>query len=348
MKKLLIIVTMLFTVSLAACGDSDAVPEPGVWNEDIFVNESLGIQFQLPGGWESVEGEELVELLGVGADFLSAIDSDLANDEILEAMEENPLHDMYAMNRFTGSTVQVMFQRLPRAARRYSSEEALEFFIETMEEEMGSFNLSMRSGNTTIGKYEFYSAEGVLELMPGFEIQVLMFLRLEGRNASIISLGSMMDNEFDDILYYFNEPGTARIEIEGPDVAEASDLIGRWAWNLDEDYIYIFNEDGSGVRGYADVSIEDVIEALITELGEDMVDDLLDQFSEEELLEMTMEELVVEEFKWEIVDGVLYLDFAEIASLGLANEEWDAVIDGNMLIIESRQAPGLAYTYIRQ
>ena len=102
------------------------------------------------------------------------------------------------------------------------------------------------------------------------------------------------------------------------------------------------------MRGFADVSIEDVIEALASELGQDMVDDLLEELSEDELFELTMEELVVEEFKWEIANGTLYMSFASISSLGLTNEEWSAVIDGDVLTIESLQAPGLGYSYIRQ
>ena len=342
MKKLLTMLVMLFTVVLlTACGSDDVIPEAGVWNDDIFVNESLGLQFQLPRGWESIEGEDLVQVLGVGAALLS----DFASDEILEAMERSPIHDLYAINFFTGSTVQVMFQRLPRSARNYSSEQALELVLEGMEEV--GFNSNIRSGTTRIGNYEFYSADGVMT-MPGIgEIFMQMYLRLEGRTMTIVSLGSMNAGEFEDLLYFFNEPGAARIELGATTLAEESDLIGTWVLDIDPDYLLVFNPDGTGVRGYLVDSLDDIIDYLISELGQALVDELIDELGEDGLLEAMLEEMV-EEFEWEIFDGVLYKDFAFVASFGVANEEWEAFIDGDVLYIESLQAPGMAYSYTRR
>ena len=309
MKKILGFIAMLFiAVVTTACGSGDPIPEPGVWNDDIYVNESLGIQFQLPRGWESLEGEDLIEVLGMGAKVLSELGSELADDDLLEELEENPLHDLYAINMSTGSNLQVIFQRLPRSARNYSTEEALESMIEEMEESMGSMTVDIRSTATTIGRYEYHSADITVEVIPGVEMYIQFYVRLEGRIVSAIIITSPFIDEFDEILSFFNEPGAARIEIEEPELAEASDLIGTWVWNLDDDYLLIFNEDGTGDRG----------------------DDL------------------VEEFEWEIFADVLYLDFDFIASFGVANEEWEATIDGDVLTIESLQAPGMVFSYIRR
>ena len=347
MKKLLLMMVMLVaTVSLIACGSSDAVPEAGEWNDDIFVNESLGLQFQLPRGWEAVEGDDLTQLLGVGATLLSDM-GDVDGDEILESMERNPLHDLYAINFFTGSTVQVMFQRLPHSARNYSSEQALEFMLEALEE-MGNFTADIRPERASIGSNEFYVADAVMTLPGVGEIFMQKYFRLEGRNMTIVALGAMNVAEFEDILSFFNEPGADRIDLgAGADVAEESDLIGTWTLSVDSEYLLIFNSDGTGVRGYLIDSLDDLMDYLIEELGQELLDELIEELGEDGLLEVMLEEMV-EEFEWEIFDGVLYKDFAFVASLGVANEEWEAMIDGDTLYLESLQAPGLAFSYIRQ
>ena len=321
MKKLLIMTAMLFGAVLLMACEADTVPEAGVWNDDIYVNESLGIQFQLPHGWEVVEGEAFTELVGIGTQVLSDMGSDLSTNEILEAMEDNPAHDMIAMNPFSGSAVQVMFQRLPRSARNYSTEEVLDLIAEGVGEGLGhAFNVNPQSGMTTIGHYEFSLSEITTEIM-GVEVFVQVYVRLEGRNVSVIVISTLNANELEDILYFFNEPGADWIEIaELEGTAEASDLIGTWEWDLDSDYVYIFNEDGTGVRGYADLWIEGVMETLVEELGQEMVDDLTAEFTEEELLELMMEVLVVEEFKWEFFDNVLHINFDFVGSFGVRNE----------------------------
>ena len=68
----------------------------------------------------------------------------------------------------------------------------------------------------------------------------------------------------------------------------------------------------------------------------DSLDDLLDEFGEAELLEMMLEELV-EEFEWEISNEILFIDFPSVGSFGVANEEWNAVIEGDVLTIDGRE-----------
>jgi len=359
MKKLVTMMGLLVTaVVLTACGsDDDVAPESGGWNDDLFVNESLGFQFQLPRGWNSVYGDDLAEALGMGATLLSEMESELPVDEILEAMEDGPIHDMFAVDPFTGATAQVMFQRLPRAARRYSSEEALDSIIEAMEEEMPGVEATIRSGSTTIGNYEYYSADIVVEAIPGVEMLMQKYLRLEGRNAIIIAFTSVGDVsvDFDEILYFFNEPGAPRIEIEELATVEESDLIGTWVWNMDEDYVVTFNADGTGIRGYVIESLDDIMDELVGELGQALIDEIIADIGEEEFLELMMEELesqlggpVTEEFEWEIANDILYIDLESVGTFGVANEEWEATIDGDVLSIESLQAPDLRFSYIRQ
>ena len=346
MKKLLAILAIcVVSVILTACDSADdVVPEAGVWQDDIFVNESLGLQFQLPRGWEGVSGDELVALLGHGAAILSEL-NDAQMDDILDTMEENPIHDMFVTHPATGSTIQLMYQRLPRAARRYTSEEVLEMMVEDTEAELPGLEMRMLPGSIRIGEQDFYSAVGSFEIIPGFEMEMQKFLRLDGRTITVIGITQVGDVvDIDEILTFFNVPGAERIYIPAPDVVEAADLIGSWVWNINDEYILRFNADGTGRRGY----IIDSIEELRGELGDAFIEGILDEMDEETFLEILMEELEVESFEWELSNDVLFLDFEFVAKFGVANEEWTVIIEGDLLTIESRQAAGLTYSYIRR
>ena len=337
-------------IVLTACGLvlSDAAPEPGVWQDDIFVNESLGLQFQLPRGWESLTGAELVEVLGHGANILSELnDTEVA--DIFDVMEENPIHDMFVIHAATGSTIQLMFQRLPRAAGRYTSQDILEIMIEDMEDEMPGLVMNIQSESVRIGEQDFYTAIGSFEIMPGFEMEAQKFLRLDGRTATVIAITQMGDVvNIEETLTFFNVPGADRIYIPEPAAIEESDLVGTWAWNLDAEYTYRFYADGTGRRGYIIDSLDEVMDELVADLGQRFVDQMLESMGEDEFFELLLEELGVEAFEWEILNEVLYLDFEFVALFGVAHEEWIATIDGNVLTLVSRQADDLIYSYIRQ
>lgn len=350
MKKLLGILTICaMSIVLIACASNDVVPEAGVWQEDdLFVNESLGLQFQLPRGWQGLSGDELVEVLGHGAAILSELNVD-EMDNLLETMEENPVHDMFVVHPSTGSTIQLMFQRLPRAASRYTSEEALEAMIEDVERELPGLSMQMQPGSVRIGEQEFYTAIGSFEIMPGFEMAMQKFLRLDGRNATVIGITQMGDVvNIEEILTFFNVPGAERIYIPEPDVVEAADLVGTWVWNLGDDYVYTFYADGTGVRGPVINSLDEIMDIVIDAFGQRLVNEMLEEFGEDEFFEIMLLEMGVEPFEWEIANEVLYLDFEFVALFGVANEEWTAIIEDDLLTITSRQAPDLTFSYIRQ
>jgi len=80
-------------------------------------------------------------------------------------------------------------------------------------------------------------------------------------------------------------------------------LIGNWAWDQNDDYIYEFRTDGSGTRGFS-----------------------ANRYN----------------IYWYVYDDVLLMD------VGGRVEEWSFVIDGNVLTINSLQAAGVTWSYIRE
>ncbi|MCL2446928.1 MAG: hypothetical protein FWD06_09215 [Oscillospiraceae bacterium] len=89
-------------------------------------------------------------------------------------------------------------------------------------------------------------------------------------------------------------------------------LVGTWAWNDNVDYIYMFNTDGTGVRGGAGMSLQ--------------------------------------RFWWSIPgNGRVYMsiDHADVPPGGLPFEQWDYHITDNVLTLTSRQVANTSYSYTR-
>jgi len=247
---LLLVVVMVFSLIGCRNDQSDAQPQAGEWiAEDMFVNEWLGIQFQLPAGWHVPTPSELEEILGVGAMVLSYADA--LSEDVINAMEEMPAHDLYAMHVATGSVAQIMFQRV---GRNTNMTQAIVEFSEGLRA-AGLENIRTSEYTVFIGDVEFHVVYGGLSLM-GTNVYFASYLNLEGRNFRVITINTMVEAEIAHILRYFNAIGTERIESIAPEMPEVdlglteADFLGIWDWDFGMDYAYEFFDDGTGIRGF--------------------------------------------------------------------------------------------------
>lgn len=274
------------------------------------MNESIGLQFQLPRNFDFIEGEELRDILGWGASVLALTSNDLSSADLARQLEDMPAHDMYAIDHFTGSNVQVIIQRLPRATRNYTSSDALDVMVEGMTAGFDG-DVSVHSAPIRIGNYNFYAADLEVEIIPGFNLTIRMLVRLDGRNMIAIAVTASSTEIIDEILTFFQNPHEPRIYIPELATATADEVVGTWLWDVDESYTLTFNADGTGIRGFS---------------------------------------FQPEEFEWTIVDGTLYIDLEVVSIFGATNEQWIAIVDGDILSIENivPGGVGLAFNYIRE
>ena len=94
---------------------------------------------------------------------------------------------------------------------------------------------------------------------------------------------------------------------------ESFDLVGGWLWvNGPSVYVYFFDEDGTGSRGF-------VCDGLNSDFEPDW-----------------------EELEWGFSDGALTLEVN-----GWSTERWSATISNDMLTLTSEEIEGLEYTYVR-
>ena len=74
--------------------------EAGVWADNVYTNESLGLTFPLPEGWQYGTQEELAEVMGSGQEVTGY------SDETLSATD--PIYDLYIYNSSTGASLMMM------------------------------------------------------------------------------------------------------------------------------------------------------------------------------------------------------------------------------------------------
>jgi len=134
------------------------------------------------------------------------------------------------------------------------------------------------------------------------------FAYYESWDYSIATNGWLVlySNIWDGVMYEYIRAGT-----QPPATAGQIDptLVGSWTWDEDANYIYIFNNDGTGTRGW---------------------------FGFEET------------FTWSIPDSGQLNIYRDHAPLGeIRNERWNYTIVGNVLTMDSRQVAGLTFSYIR-
>ena len=284
-------------------------PVRGVWNGNIWTSGYIGLYFYLPEGWEYAGDEELVELLGIDAVFMPG-----ETDGSWET-EHAVFHDMWAVDLEAGSAVLVYIERMPFYS--FGAEEFVQYSVELFRQ-LGIYaNADAKprqmGGYQWVG-FEFYS--------DGTSHNVVHFVRAIDGFAVIILVQTIEDDcGVDDILQLFGyvggapepswEPlgsvlrvvlGEPRLPaLEKPDASHP--LVGKWAWNVYNGFVYNFLADGTGTRGLT---------------GE------------------------LEHFTWESYGSHL------VIRLPLTDESWTFVIDGDVLIIDSRQEPGLVWRYVRQ
>jgi len=124
---------------------------------------------------------------------------------------------------------------------------------------------------------------------------------------------------------------------------EAEALIGTWSSQFDEEYLLIFDADGTGVRGYVIEDIDYFLEELAEGIGgQDLLEDAFEEFGGRDEFVAFLLTGMVESFEWEVSEDVLHVE------LEFFNEEWQVSIEGDVLTIESLQIPDVSYRYTRR
>jgi len=212
LKKVFCLGSIVFLAFvLVACGDDEeeiANPTRGVWEDDTFTSEYLGLEFELPEYWVMLDDEEMEQFFGVVFDDAAPAMGIEISDDVLDALGDGQFHDMFAIHPFSGSNVQIIFERNPMAML-ISEEDYIETMIEQLEEEGEVMGIEFRDfevapSTTTIGNYEWESISVVMEMGPGAEMNSHSFINIQGPNVRIIIITLGFGETLNDVLDAFN------------------------------------------------------------------------------------------------------------------------------------------------
>ena len=205
-----------------------------------------------------------------------------------------------------------------------------EFMEETMADQMGDMmdilgddaGLSMSFGEDMSLTLVVYGSDDnpvslimAMEMRMGFEGEV--FEEMDGEEMVIRMVIEYHYNAFGDAVVIESPPPAPDLdktpELQTPVTLPAtidsdSGLVGSWDW-LGLGVYYTFDADGTGARG-------------ITGLDRTY-------------------------FDWTAEDGILRMTLTEGVGIIGFTEEWNYTIEGDELTIDSRQLPGLSWSYTR-
>ena len=182
-------------------------PEPeatgfrrGIWQDNVWTSEYLGINLVLDEGWIYATDEEIAGVLGVGLDFMAVQGVEIDID-ILEAM--GSMHDLMASNPETGANIQVVIERLVFPHNRMTVEQYMEAAAEGLQMVGMEVNFDF-PGTTRIGNYDWHSYGSVMDML-GTEIFGRYFVNLQDGIARIIMFVYHEGSEtVEDMLRMFN------------------------------------------------------------------------------------------------------------------------------------------------
>jgi len=218
MKKIFITsLALLMVLSLAACGRvTDAIqealraPSRGQWHENVYVNEFMGFQFTLPAMWYFNTDVERVHIIGLVGEM---VDDLLGEDFDLDGENQIEMQDMRASDFFTGSNIQISLTGVPAtAARGLNAVEGLEEIADGLRgTALGISNVVINEDPRLLGeRYWYYMTfDSFGDLKQG------MFINIQGRFISTITVTSQSLEELQNLMTYFGEIDTRFVDAEG-------------------------------------------------------------------------------------------------------------------------------------
>ena len=223
-----------------------------MWEDNTYINTYLNLRFVMPHGWSAAEDADIAELVGLGADVMAIAGNDLG-EAFWDAMDVFVLIDMMAADPFTGINVQVLYERLRFPFTRITAEE----YAQHSAAEIGAMGEAyIFDEPVRIGDYYWHSFSLALDAFGGAIVN-RNFVNVQDGFARmiIITYNTMLPNPVDDLLARFsslNDPPPPPEAFPEPPAPEPLDeaLFGVWLWDMDEDYILFFYEEGWGVRGF--------------------------------------------------------------------------------------------------
>ena len=343
-KKLIYILGSLFLlVVLISCNRSEEAFVFGVWDDDVFVSEPMGIQFQLPNSWRAFEGDELdefqqflargfvatprlrAEMLGVNFEF--------TYDMIAHTMVSSTagqVQFLYGrlnedMRHTPDAALEMMFHRTPREVTTYTAFDLLEAVQDSLRA-TGITTFSIYADPVMIGRYEFYVMQTTTATFANVVMPRRIYLNLTAGNVSMIIVTGSCSDCLASFMNHFNAPEDSRLNIARAErhfyreneVSDPEQLIGNWRLN---DRVVWPHGFGFSVDAYT--------------------------FEAGGRGNRVFEDGYVQEFEWQLFEGALAIRINRYGALPFT-ELWQTTLVGEELFIQNFTVAEMELSYARE
>jgi len=173
----------LLFIILAACQGDDVVSKLGIVEDDIYINEFMGIQFQIPPGWRIASHEEMrktFDFEDCEMFFLYRLDLE---ENYRNLFDEGIL--FFNMMSHSPETVEVFISvvsRIPEKTNEIDQDEIIQRII---------------SSNMFLGDLAWYTT---------------VYFRIDGDNLFKLFFNGSMTGDFTEPKMFLNELGAPRLE----------------------------------------------------------------------------------------------------------------------------------------
>ena len=286
-------------------------PVRGEWNGNVWTSEYLGLYFEMPMGWEAASDEEKAAFLGLGVELVFP---DRLTDDWWAA-QGTVLNDLMAIELVTGSNIQIIIERMPYID--ITLDELVVYTAELLPQFGIGANLNVPS--RVIAGAEWAGLDAYADFM-GFRREMSYFIRLvDGFSWTILVTFGQNPRTIGEYLGLFGHIDHAPLPTWTPhlSIEAATALPALDAPDADHPLIGTWAWDEDEMYEYNFYPGGTGTRGFHA-LG------------------------IIDSFTWEAQDDHLVL------RLPIMHESWTFVIDGDVLTIDSRQVPGMTFSYIRR
>ena len=293
-------------------------PVRGAWNGNIWASEYLGLYLYLPVGWEYASDDEIAEMVGFGSAIIFGGAGMPVTDEFWE-MANAVLYDMIAVDLETGSNISVLIERMP--CFDFTVEDLIRYNAELLPQ-LG-LNVNVNAQPRQIGGVEWGSFEAYTDTF-GIRQNLTYFVRIDDGFATIILVTTIdcCGGDVGDYLRMFGDIGDA----PEPTWEPYGTFLGGFTM---EDYRLPPLEQPDAGHPLVGTWVWDEYDGFVYNFYPDGTG-------------TRGFEGATESFVWEVLDDHL------VIRLLIMDESWTFVIEDDVLTLDSRQVPGVTWSYVRQ
>ena len=201
-KAMSLILALLLTVSLAACGGKSNEPDlhRGTVDGDTYTSEFLGLKLTVDEDWVIADDEQLAELSGV-------VKESFTDEEIRDQIEKGgSVTDLYALNQADGSSLNITIQKLSLVSGMLVTEDAYaEANLKQLPDALASASITVdkleKTKVTFVGEEHVALAlEGTIQDVPLYETLVMV---KTGSYIACITAATFFEDTTADLLDMF-------------------------------------------------------------------------------------------------------------------------------------------------